>query len=209
MKKKINKNNSNVITSIISTIFMIHLAGCASYNASALAHSYGDPIMSSSLQETDILVTAIAFTRCDCKQYLDRDVISKGYQPVQVFIQNNTNKTFIFSLNRISLPYASPEEVARTVYTSTIGRAAGYGAASLLLWPFIIPAIVDGVKSAQANDSLDHDFLSKTAKDQLLHPHSHINTLIFVPIRGYSNHFTITLLNYETRNPMLLNVCAS
>ncbi len=128
---------------------------------------------------------------------------------MQLFIQNNTNKNLLFSLNRVSLPLARPEEVAKKVHTSTVGRAAGYGAASLLLWPLIIPAIVDGIQSAQANHSLDNDFYSKGAKDQAVHPHSHINTLLFVPISGYSNHFTITLIDCETHNPISLNVCAS
>jgi hypothetical protein len=106
-----------------------------------------------------VKVAAKAFDKMDCKRYLDRDVIKKGYQPVQLFIQNNSDKNYLLSLNRLSLPYVRPEEVARTVHTSTMGRILGYGIPGIVIaWPLIIPAVVDGVKSSEANEALDKDF---------------------------------------------------
>lgn len=184
-----------------------YLSGCARYNAVSLSNLSSDLIINA--KSKGVGVVAKAFTKADCKRYLDRDVISKGYQPVQVYLQNNTAKSYSFSLNRISLPHVAPEEVAEKVHTSTVGRAAGYGAGALILWPLVIPAIVDGVMSSQANESLDSDFYSKAAKDQIVNPYSHINTLIFVPSSSYTNDFTITLIDQETNEPVLLTVTAS
>ena len=208
MMRKIFPKSVKECAKILPIIFcLVYLTGCASYNATALSNLSPDLFRNSSSKS--IGVAAKTFTRADCKRYLDRDVISKGYQPVQLFIQNNTEKNFSFSLNRISLPHATPEEVAEKVHTSTVGRAAGYGAGALFLWPLAIPAIVDGVKSSQANEALDNDFYSKAAKDQTLMPHAYINTLIFVPVRDFHSSFSVVLIDQESNTPVVLNAFAS
>lgn len=176
----------------------IFLSGCASYRAMPLNNMCTDltcyPV-------TDIVMSAKAFGKRDCKRYLDRDVISKGYLPVQLTIENRSDRNYFFALNRVSLPCARPEEVAEQVHTSTVARAAGYGAAALIFWPFAIPAVVDGVKSAQANDALDDDFCTKSAKDQIIAPHSHVNMLMFVPMQCYNSTFHVTLVDLKNNQP--------
>jgi hypothetical protein len=194
----------------VSLTTMILLSGCASYDASPLNTLSSEMVVSQSqngAESNDILVGAKAFDKADCKKYLDRDVISKGYQPVQLYIQNNSDKDYIFSLNRVSVPSARPEEVADKVHTSTVGRAAGYGAAAWFTFGILaVPAIVDGVKSANANDSLDSDFSAKVARDQLILKHSHFNKLLFVPVNEYQQTFSITLIEQESKNPKIINV---
>jgi hypothetical protein len=184
------------------------LGSCASYRASSLNSPSTDVVTFSETKEKDIAVTSKAFNVTDCKIYLDRNVIAKGYQPIQLYIENNSDKTYGFSLNRISLSCARPEEVAEKVHTSTVGRAVGYGAGALLFWPLAIPAIVDGVKSSQANDALDRDFFAKAAQDQVILPHSHMNKLLFVPVRDYQPNFSLTLMEKDTNKavPFSLSV---
>ncbi len=181
------------------------LAGCASYESEPLSNL----MIETPAVKEDVVVVAKSFDRADCQRYLDRDVIEEGYQPVQLFIQNNTDKNYTFSLNRMTIPCARSEEVANKVHTSTVGRAVGYGAAALVLWPFAIPAIVDGMKSAKANKNLDIDFSSKTARDQTIAPRSHYNKLIFVPRNEYQSNFSVTLIDQETAEPKTLTVSAS
>lgn len=208
MIKILSKNLFKFCKILPLILGIFYLSGCATYTASALSNLSADLFMNSIPKSGDIGVAARPFTKADCRRYLDRDVISEGYQPVQIFLQNNTEKKFSFSLSRINLPHASPEEVAEKVHTSTVGRAVGYGAGALLLWPLAIPAIIDGVMSYQANKALDNDFYSKAAKDQTLNPHSYINTLIFVPSSCYTNNFSIILIDQETNKPVVLNVSA-
>src|ERR1700722_1480979 len=118
------------------------LTGCASYNATSLRALSSDAVFSSSVeQKKDIIVVGKAFNKADCKRYLDRDVLAEGYQPVQLYIENNSEKDYVFSLSKISIPFARPEEVAEKVHTSTVGRAVGYGVGALFIWPLAIPAI--------------------------------------------------------------------
>jgi len=136
---------------------------------------------------------------------LGRDLLAKGYQPVHLFIENHTDKTYLFTKNGISIPFADSEEVAKKVHTSTLARATGYGAAAILLSPiFAVPAIVDGIGSARANDLLDNDYAAKGVKDQSIYPYSHANMILFVPKEEYQTSFSVTLINEKTSLPMSL-----
>jgi len=190
-------------------VSLICLTGCANYNATSLNTLSSDAVFSSSSEKKEIQVVAKAFNKADCKRYLDRDVLARGYQPIQLYIENNSDKNYVFALNRISLSCASSEEVAKKVHTSTVGRATGYGVGALFFWPLVIPAIIDGVKSSQANESLDNDFSSKVARDQLIFPHSYFNKLLFVPVSEYQNKFYITLIEKDSLETHQIEVIAS
>jgi hypothetical protein len=194
-------------TIIIFTAASLFLTGCASYNALPL-NSMSSQVVSVSepSNRANLVVAAKKLSRAECLKYFDRDVIKEGYQPIQLYIQNDTNDSYIFSLSRISLSTARPEEVADTVHTSTVARATLYGAGALILWPLAIPAVIDGVKSAQANEALDADFDAKVAKDQVITKHSNLNKVLFVPRNEVDGSFTITLLDAETHAPKTIKV---
>ena len=52
------------------------------------------------------------------------------------------------------------------------------------------------------------DFSSKIAKNQIIHQHSTLNKLIFVPKEEFQEGFTITLVDLETNSPKTLNAIA-
>lgn len=177
------------------------IAGCARYNATALSMVPPESLYNAPVQK-GVVVVARALNKEECKRYLDRDVMSKGYQPVQLYIENRSDQAYFFSTSRVTLPLASPEEVAEKVHTSTVGRVAGYGAAAIIATPlFVLPAVIDGYKSVRANEALDSDFAAKGAKDVVIYPHSHVNMLLFVPVEGYEKTFTVTLLDEENHRP--------
>jgi hypothetical protein len=174
------------------TLFLLTLllTGCASYKASNL--SALDPYSVRNYPEIDGMhIGCKAFTKEDCLTYLGRNVIAKGYQPIQLTFQNTTDKTYIFSSKEISIPCTNTQEVAQSVYTSTLGRVVGY---SLL----VLPAIVDGVKSMKANSSLNEDFHEKAREHFIIPPGSYKKTLVFVPRAHYHPIFDLSLLEQET-----------
>lgn len=188
--------------SIILLLLVAFLSGCATYRASALSNLSAECVLQKPAS-SNLSIGAKAFTKQDCRKYLDRDLLSKGYQPVQLYIENLSDNSYIFSTSRISLPLASAEEVADKVHTSLVGRIAGYGAAALVFTPlFAIPAAVDGFKSCKANEALDSDFSKKSAKNQIIAPYSEINMLLFVPLHSYQNTFSLTLMEEGTNRPV-------
>lgn len=192
---------------IIIIINLILLSGCASYRGAPL-NVVEAPGSWMPWKGNDVVIGAKAFNAEDCRKYLDRDVLTKGYRPVQITIENKTDREYLFSLNRVTLPCARADEVADKVHTSTMGRAAGYGAAAFFFWPFAIPAVVDGVRSAKANEALDIDFASKAAKDQRIEPYAHVNMLMFVPEKSFQRTFNITLIDAMTNEPRSFKVTA-
>lgn len=184
------------------------LTSCANYRASPLYNPSADLIQMAPRDEA-ISVVSKTFTRSDCNKFLDRDVLAEGYQPIQLYIQNDSDKNYIFSLDRITLPLARPEMVAEKVHTSTAGRAAAYGAGALILWPLIIPAVVDGVKSANANEALDKDFTAKAAKDQVILHHSQFNAIIFVPVDAYQNSYNLTLVEQGSAQSKVFHIVSN
>ncbi len=196
---------------LLISITTFLLTGCASYNAAPLNNLSSTAVHSSdAAKSSEILIAAKTYDKSDCKRYLDRDVISKGYQPIQLYIQNNSDRSYSFALNRIDLPHVTQELVAQKVHTSTVGRILGYGVPGLIvLWPLIIPAVVDGIKSSEANQALDNDFSSKIARDQTINPHSHFNKIIFVPVGDFQQSFNVTLIDQESNTSETYRVLAN
>jgi hypothetical protein len=192
------KKHAKILSSSL-VLLSLALTSCASYRASPLTPPVSS--ITTSPKEKEISVVSKAFTKRDCQTFFDRDVIAEGYQPVQIYIQNNSDKKYLFSLDRLSLPIARAEEVAEKVHTSTIGRIVGYSIGALFLWPFVIPAVIDGIKSAEANDALDDDFAAKAARDGIILPYSAFNAVVFVPKRSYQNNYTVTLIDQENKAP--------
>ncbi len=159
--------------------------------------------------EQGVTVIVKAFTKSDSLKYLDRDVLAQGFQPIQITVQNDTNRYLLISKDGIDLNLATDQDVANTVETSTVGRSTGYGVAAVFAWPFAIPAIVDGVKSHNANNSLISDYRQKTINQQVILPHTKFTGIVFCPMASYKEAFSIKLIDRDTREAIKFNVSCS
>lgn len=180
---------------------MLFLAGCADYKALPLQR------IDYKGKKQGVTMSYRVFNKADCRKYLGRDVLKKGYQPIQITICNNTDESYVISPSSFSLPVAPVELVAQRVHTSTVGRAVGYGAAAWLTCGLlVIPAIVDGIGSAEANEQLDIDFASKTLSlDGVLRPHQVLNGIVFVAKGTFTEDFTFALMNAESKKELTLS----
>ncbi len=190
------------------------LASCASYRSLPLeSMSSRTYDVSQALDSSQLVVVAKKLSVAESKKYLDRDVIKKGYSPVQLYIDNPTNHSYLFSLSRISLPVAKPEAVASLVHTSTVGRVVGYGTAAFLVpflfLPFGVCAIVDGIKSSDANKELDRDFQEKSAKNEIVQRYDSFNRILFIRSSDYTSSLRMTLIDQETLTPKTIDVLIS
>lgn len=179
------------------------VAGCARYQSQPL-----DRLMvpvSVKNQENSVTFAYRVFDKRDCKRYLDRDVLAKGYQPIHITIANNTNRTFNFSLSSLNVLCIDPREVAEKVHTSTVKRVASYGVGSLFLPVLIIPAVVDGIGSSEANKALDFDFENKALESQVIQPYSTANGIIFTPVKNFNHDVRAILTDVETGQKITLS----
>ncbi len=192
---------------LVSILSLLGLAGCAKYKARPLNKLRTN--MGQKHEHQCICFNHKAFDHADCKRYLDRDVIKEGYQPVQIEITNNTDRCLKISPASFPFPIATPESIARLVHTDTVARAVGYGVVGFFCWPFIIPAIVDGIGSAEANEALDDDFADKSLTTHVIQPYSSINGLIFVPRRDYQDDFSFTVVDAQNNQKFTLSPAKS
>lgn len=193
---------NNKIIIFVPFIMILALAGCAGYSSHPLKRL--SPIVPPHVQEQFLSFTYHVFTKADCLKFLDRDVLSKGYQPIHIGITNYSSHSYYFSLADFSIPCVPAFDVAQRVHTSTAKRIVGYGALGLFIWPFLIPAIIDGVGSVEANKNLDMDFANKSLEDQTLSPFSSTSGLIFVPKEYFNKQFSFILLDQENHERYML-----
>lgn len=173
------------------------LAGCASYEASMLTSL---PVQSAvqSRHNPNVLVTWKIFNDQDSKIYLGRDLISEGYIPIQMTIRNNSADPMYLHPHNFSVPLPPINEVANKMHTSTAARVTGWGVPGLILWPLLVPAIYDGIKSKEANAALDADYFAKAIKEQTIQPHSSFNGVLFLPKQMAKQPLEMFLVNQRT-----------
>ena len=191
--------------SLAFLFILILLNACASYEPQPLPDLQPEFAAYSENIE-DVTLACRALSKKECEKYFDRDIIGNGYQPVLITIVNDSDKEILFSPEGLSVPVCSPEEVAEKCHTSTAGRATAYGVGALFLWPLAVPAIVDGVKSYQANEQLDQDFGDKFLDERVIEPNSTHNGIVFISNAEYQESFTVKLLDRETKQDIVYQV---
>jgi len=179
-------------------------AGCARYSARPL-----NRVVSPGIQQTQSVACAYKpFDYNDCRTYLGRNVLAKGYQPVNVTIYNNSDRYIKIAKTSINMHCVPAIDVAKTVHTSTPKRAATYGILGLAIWPLLIPAVVEGMRSSLANHKLDDDFLRKELADQTIAPYSSASGVIFITTNEFKlsgQKLKITTFDAVTSEPLVLS----
>lgn len=97
----------------------------------------------------------------------------------------------------LSKQTAPAEEVAKECGFSTVGRATAYGVAGLFIWPLLIPAVVDGVGSSQANVKMEDDYMYKENKDDRIQPNGLLNGVVFLDKMKDGETLDIRLTNVD------------
>ncbi len=178
---------------------LLFLTGCASYEASSLSTLCQDSPIITTHQNSDVSTSWKVFDKKDCKTFLGRDVLSKGYVPVQMTIRNNSNDPMYISPDNFNIALMPSDQVAEKVHTSTAGRVAAWGVCGLILSPFLIPAIYDGIRSSNANRSLDADYQFKSLKEHLIQPRATWSSIIFIPKKELNQRIEMFLVNDRTQ----------
>ncbi|MES2200296.1 MAG: hypothetical protein V4489_09045 [Chlamydiota bacterium] len=197
----------SILVGVLSAGLLL-CSGCASYRAASLS-ALSPQFVKESEEVPGISIGCKSFSAEDCVTYLDRDVIKKGYQPIELTFYNQTDKSYFFSSDKMSIPCTPPQKVADKVHTSTAGRVVGYTVGAVLIPTLIIPAVVDGICSYKANKRLDKDYQTKSAEYFAIPPYSYKETLLFVAHGDFSPNFQVSLLEQDTQVLKTLNVTAS
>ena len=185
---------------VVLSIFV--LEACASYTAVRLPQR--DVTELNQFEKINDVYVGISFMdKSQTKRYFDADLIEKGVQPVYVVIENGSKKTYNFSKENMGIPGLDSLETAKQGARSTAGRAVGYGLASLILWPLLIPAIGDSIASSKANKAMRSDYESKEIADGTIRPMRSKYGVVFAPVLKSGEEISITLIKKETKERVI------
>ncbi len=190
-----------IISIIIVTLV---LSGCASYRAGRLPTK--DIYAYSNRQEQEGLMVAVKFLEsAEIKAIFQRDMRSKGVDPVFVIIDNRSKNAYNFAKSMVNKNTYSPEEVAKMCGFSTVGRATSYGVAGLLIWPLLIPAVVDGVGSSQANARMKDDYCYKEIQDERIMSNGLLSGILFLAQMKPGEELSFRLQNVDNNETKLFS----
>ena len=188
----------------IIAIITIVLSGCASYNATRMPSA--DVMSFSNHQEEDNLYVAVKFFNSnESKNVFGVSDVYNKYQPVYIAIDNKTKNTYEFYKSMLNVTSTPAEEVANKCGFNTAGRAVAYGIPGLLIWPFLIPAVVDGIGSSNANEKMNQDYSDKEITDGRIPPSGLLNGVMFLKKMKPCEDLTIKLKNVENGEIKVFN----
>lgn len=190
--------------------FNIFLTGLVGISLVSCAHYSAQPLcdLSIATKQHGIGIAAKALLPEESKKYLGKNLLSKGIQPIQLYIENDTDSDYIFDPKDTNLTLIPPEVVSKQFALNTGGRLAGtvlalplmlLGASATAfalgeithnpnigaMW---VPAsvgvlatpIIVASSSAHHNDKVDRDYMAKNAKRVIIQPHTSFNCILFV-----------------------------
>lgn len=152
-------------------------------------------------REKGVYISAKSYDVHDSKAYLDRDLLSMGYRPIQVSIQNNSSSTYFLSDRGLDIPTVEANDVTTSATLRQVPKSIAFKIAGLLFWPFIIPGTIDGIITFKNHREMKRDYYAKSIKpeDEQILPYSSVNRVIFVRADTQIDHFHLHLKTESSR----------
>ena len=184
--------NKIKLTYFINLFFLLFLSSCAKYEGKKLPAPHA-PIHN----KKNIKVSRKALTQKESRKYFSgRNLLARGYQPVQIYIENNTDKTYYLNPNLITLPLESASSVARSMQRNVGWKITKYFIIGGPVW-----AAIEGVASHDANKMIKSDMGEKSIRLNTavkIRPHGIINKVMFVAKENYNSDFDVSLIEHKT-----------
>lgn len=155
--------------------------------------------------ERGLWVTSKAVSQEESKLILQGDLISQGYQPIQISIQNNTPKTFVIHTDNLATIQVPSQTLANEFLTSSIPRSIGLKVASFFFWFLAIPSTIDTIYTMNAYHSLKRDYLAKELRNEQIPPYATVNRILFIKADQCKPPFPIKLIDKHSGEELIFN----
>ena len=193
------KKNICLISYLINSTFMFLgfilitcFFGCAKYNPKPLRAPSG--IIK---QKEDLEVSKKIFSEKDCKSFFDRKLIERGYQPIQLYIKNNSDQVYVLNTKDITLPIEPVNNVALSTHRDVAWKATKY----FLIFGPILGAL-EGFNSYEVNKKIDSDFTYKAMGENdviEIKPGGIFNKIMFVANENLQTNFNLRLTSLNKK----------
>lgn len=153
----------------------------------------------------NVTITMHPLSCADSEEYFGIDVLSQGYFPLVMTIENHGPDAYTIRPSYFALPRISGKKVSRLMHYDTYQRVVWLTLPALILWWQAIPAIIIpyGLACRYYNDKTTRNIRKKTwGRTEVLHiaPYETIQKFIFVN-ESFSTNFDIKLYN-ETQKDL-------
>lgn len=186
--KEFKKQGMTILSGVLGLFLLLSFS----------THYTVDPLsnLSSDTGRKRVIITSKVFNASDSKKYLSRDLLSRGFQPIQLTIHNNTTSTV--SIEDVDMPQVAPSKVALKVTKDAVPRAIGYKIASLIFWPFMIPSTIDGIRTLNTHSKMVADFEAKAVKSEAILPYSVVQRILFIKDKDFKKHTKVQIYDQTT-----------
>ena len=129
------------------------------------------------------------------KAYLNYNLLTSGFTPVEVTIKNHTGKSYALSAASVPLPCATSSDVAWSMTKKKIPGSIALKVASFFFWFLAIPSTIEGIATYRSHRALAKDLEAKTlkAKDEIVLPYTTTTRVLYVKKDGVQPTFSIAL----------------
>jgi len=170
------------------------------YNAYSYKPLTGPTSMVEPFKNEGVQIDAQVYSSQDSKNYLNRDVVADGVNPVQITIQNNTPGHYGLSTQGIPKDLKTANSVSNKVIIEAIPRSIALKVAGFFFWPLMIPGAIDSIVTMHAHSKLKKDFNAKAVKaeDEAVLPYSTVHRIFFMEDKELGGQFTVYLKDFKT-----------
>ncbi len=188
----------------LSAIFLL-TTGWSRFQSLPLTPLSTELLPTFALNHNKVKVQAKAMSPEESQQNFGHDLVSRGVQPLQLSIQNNTSNEYSLCPSSVDLPRVEASKIAFKVTKSAIPRGVAYKIASIFFWPFMVPSTIDSVRVIAHHQHLKKDLMAKAVKQEVVAPYSTFHRVLFVPKEEFKETFKVTLIDLETLDPTEFN----
>lgn len=149
--------------------------------------------------EDQVYIEAKALTLNETRDYVNRDLMSRGFQPVLLQIDNTSPFSYELKKDLADIQLTSPRKIVREIGKSAIPRMIAYKVLGLIFWPLSIPGTIDSIRTWNKEYRLTKELEAKTLKHdgEVIPPYSSISRLLYVPKSDIKESFQLQLTNIE------------
>ena len=150
----------------------------------------------------EVLVRTKLLRDFECSYYFDNRLVSRNIQPIQLYLQNDSDLYYVLNAADISLPLLGKRDVGSVLYKNVIGRSLVWLTGTIaFLWQLFLPILfLDTLFCLQANKEISNDISSiciNPKQKLVIAPHSRMHKVLFVPLEKFHHHLTIILKEQE------------
>ncbi len=194
---------------LISCLLVCSFFTLSSWNFyKPLTHSSSLLDLSLERKAKGVLISAEKYTKEKSESHFSSNLLSLGYIPIEITIQNQSPSAYVISRASTALPSATAKEVAWSFRKKSIPAAVGLQIASFFLWPFSIPSAAHSLHNYKSNKNLKKELNAKTLKEEeeIVPPYSSVKRVIYLKEKEAPESFSFSLEEADSRDLTVIPV---